>query len=99
MDGDSSRTQSTPILRTNDNSQLDDAQDNKSINDTIKNNEASVKFKRKLTKGSMYNPAHESNNPSSKPVSPSIVFPPTPGLSKSELRQSAGGEKDRSEML
>ena len=31
-------------------------------------------------------------NPISKPVSPSIVFPPTNGLCKSEMRSSAGVE-------
>ena len=60
----------------------------------MKNNEASVKFKRKLIKGSgVCNTVIDENNSTSKPVSPNIVFPPTPGLCKSEMRSSTGGDE------
>lgn len=90
---ESSRTQSTPALLTNDNSMLEDG--GNKINDSINNNsynQASVKFKRKLVKTS--NTPTAANEPGSKPSSTEQTL----GLenqgssfnSRSELRQGSG---------
>lgn len=71
MECDSSRSQSTPVLLTNENSQLEDAVDK--TNDSMQNmnyNQGSVKFKRKLTKANttptmIDEPEQEISKPSS----------------------------------
>ena len=69
---ESSRTQSTPALLTNDNSMLEDP--GNKMNDSLQHsnyNQASVKFKRKLTKVSNTpNRVNETANAGSKPTSP-----------------------------
>ena len=96
-DCESSRTQSTPMLLTNDNSMLEDPLNNMNVSRQHNNyNQASVKFKRKLTKAN-YTPktVNEAGNEESNPSSP-MLQQPILGLereqgssfnSKSELRQ------------
>jgi len=83
-DCESSRTQSTPVLLTNENTMLDDPLNN--MNETrqpYNPNQASVKFKRKLTKVS--NTPKTGNEPGNEEINPS-----SPLLQQALLGQERG---------